>query len=209
MTTTVLDARSAIRDAVENWAVWRDSGDWARFATVWHPAGHMTATWFQGTATDFIEASRAGLANGVDIMHLLSGTSIDVVGERAIAQTKMSILQRAVVDGVEVDVTCVGRFYDFFQFSRTDDGPGWRIRRRQPIYEKDWLIVLDPGTRLDIDAQLLGRFPSGYRYLAYVQAKSGFAVRPGLPGRTGPAVENLYREGRNWLAGAPTTGIPT
>jgi hypothetical protein len=144
------------------------------------------------------------MENGVNIMHLLSGTSIDVAGERAIAQTKMSILQRALVDGVEVDVTCTGRFYDFFQY----DAQGWRIRRRQPIYEKDWLTVLDPGARLDIDAELLGRFPVGYRYLAYLQTKSGFDVKLGLPGRIGPVVENLYREGRDWLAGGATPGNP-
>ncbi|HEX3783732.1 MAG TPA: nuclear transport factor 2 family protein [Pseudonocardiaceae bacterium] len=206
--TTATDARTAIRDAVENWVVWRDSGDWERFATVWHPEGQMTATWFQGSATEFIEVSRAGMANGVHILHQLSGTSIDVAGERAIAQTKMSILQRAVVDGVEVDVTCVGRFYDFFQYAPSGTGPGWLIRRRQPIYEKDWLTVLDPGARLDIDAELLGRFPVGYRYLAYVQSKSGFEVKSGLPGLTGTVVENLYREGRDWLAGAPTPGNP-
>ena len=40
--------RLAIRDLVENWAVWRDAGDWERFRTVWHPDSRMMATWFQG-----------------------------------------------------------------------------------------------------------------------------------------------------------------
>ena len=35
--------RLAIRDLVENWAVWRDSGDWERFRTVWHADGRMIA----------------------------------------------------------------------------------------------------------------------------------------------------------------------
>jgi SnoaL-like domain len=29
----------AIKEVVENWAVWRDSGDWERFRTVWHEDG--------------------------------------------------------------------------------------------------------------------------------------------------------------------------
>jgi hypothetical protein len=37
--------RLLIRDLVENWAVWRDAGDWERFATVWHEDGYMMATW--------------------------------------------------------------------------------------------------------------------------------------------------------------------
>ena len=48
----------AIREVVENWVLWRDAGDWERFATVWHDDGWMTATWFQGPAKGFIEACR-------------------------------------------------------------------------------------------------------------------------------------------------------
>ncbi len=38
------DDRLLIRELVENWVVWRDAGDWERFATVWHPEGFMMAT---------------------------------------------------------------------------------------------------------------------------------------------------------------------
>jgi hypothetical protein len=191
----ITTAAEEIRDVVQNWVLWRDSGDWARFATVWHEDGYMSATWFQGSASAFIEASRVGAERGLNVLHQLGGTSVEIAGERAIAQSRMSILQRASIDGVEVDVTCVGRFYDFF----VHDERGWRIRRRQPIYEKDWLTVLDPGARCSIDHEQLNRYPEGYRYLAYVQVKSGMTVKDGLPGRTGPAVERLYEEGRNWL----------
>lgn len=63
-----------IRQLVENWAVWRDAGDWDRFATTWHPDGWMTATWFQGPAADFVAASERGFENGVSILHFLGGT---------------------------------------------------------------------------------------------------------------------------------------
>src|ERR671915_2370892 len=102
----------AIREVIENWALWRDAGDWNRFATVWHAEGWMTATWFQGPARDFIRVSREGFEKGVSILHFLGGHSSDVAGDRAIAQTKMTISQRAEVDGVQVDVVCTGRFYD-------------------------------------------------------------------------------------------------
>src|SRR3982750_1746102 len=91
--------RLAIRELVDNWVVWRDAGDWERFATVWHDDGRMMATWFQGSATDFIRVSREGFARGVRILHFLGGTAIDVTGDRAIVQTKMTISQRAPVDG--------------------------------------------------------------------------------------------------------------
>ena len=54
------EERLAIRELVENWAVWRDAGDWERFRTVWHDDGAMMATWFQGPADDFIRVSREG-----------------------------------------------------------------------------------------------------------------------------------------------------
>lgn len=194
----------AIRDVVENWAVWRDAGDWERFATVWHSDGYMTATWFQGSASDFIAVSRKGFESGVRILHFLGGTSIDVRGDRAIAQTKMTINQRAEVHGVEADVVCTGRFYDFFA---KVDGE-WKIVRRQPIYEKDRLDVVDPAATVTLDKDQLARFPVGYRHLAYLQTEAGFQIKDGLPGLTGEAVENLYGEGNAWLAGSPTPGIP-
>ncbi|MCE0765285.1 nuclear transport factor 2 family protein [Pseudonocardia kujensis] len=190
---------------MEKWAVWRDAGDWERFATVWHPeTGWMTATWFQGPATRFIEVSRKGSERGVSILHFLGGHSADVVDDRAIAQTKMTINQRAEVDDVLVDVVCTGRFYDFL----SREQGGWKIVRRQPIYEKDRLDVVDPASRLELDPTLLGRFPTGYRHLGYLQTQAGFTVAPGLPGLTGEAVERLYTEGAQWLAGSAEAGDP-
>ena len=54
----------AIRELIENWAVWRDSFQWDRFRTVWHPEGRMWATWFQGTYEEFIAANLDGYAQG-------------------------------------------------------------------------------------------------------------------------------------------------
>jgi hypothetical protein len=191
--------RLAIRDLVENWAVWRDAGDWERFATVWHDDGRMMATWFQGSAPDFIRVSREGFERGVSILHFLGGTSIDLDGDRAIAQTKMTISQRAEVDGVVCDVVCTGRFYDFVE---RRDGR-WGIVLRQPIYEKDRLDPVDPAARLDLDRGLLERFPAGYRHLAYAQTRIGFEVKPDMPGLTGPEVQALYARGAAFLAGGP------
>ena len=147
--------REAIRDLVENWAVWRDAGDWERFATVWHDDGVMMATWFQGPARDFIRVSREGFERGVRILHFLGGTSVDVAGDRAIAQTKMTISQRATVEGVECDVVCTGRFYDFLE-RREEVG---RLVLRQPIYEKDRLDPVVRAARPELDPALLAQLP--------------------------------------------------
>jgi len=140
----------------------------------------------------------------VSILHFLGGCTCDIAGTRAIAQTRMTINQRATVDGVLVDVVCTGRFYDFLE----KRGGRWAIVRRQPIYEKDRMDPVDPAASLTLDPERLARFPEGYRHLAYLQSKIGFAVRDQLPGLRGAAVETLYDEGRGWLAGSLTAGIP-
>ncbi len=63
-----------IRRLIETWAIARDSGDWALFASVWHDDGWMTATWFQGPAAEFVRVSQAGFEAGVNILHFLGGT---------------------------------------------------------------------------------------------------------------------------------------
>jgi ketosteroid isomerase-like protein len=199
-----------IRRVIETWAIARDSGDWATFASVWHDDGWMTATWFQGPAAEFVRVSQAGFEAGVNILHFLGGTVSTLssgtgAGDRAIAQTKMQIMQRADVHGVAADVTCTGRFYDFLA---KRDGR-WGIVRRQPIYEKDRLDPVDPAAQLSLEPKLLGSFPVGYRHLAYLQFQLGFQIAPGLPGLRGTAVEVLYQEGRDWLDGSPRPGVPT
>ena len=201
--TSNLDAL-AIRQCVENWVVWRDAGDWDRFATVWHDDGWMTATWFQGSARRFIEVSREGFERGVNILHALNGWSCDLAGVRAVSQAKMNIFQRATLDGVVVDVICWGRFYDFFE----KRAGKWAIVRRQPIYEKDRLDPVDPSASLKLDSAVLSKFPEGYRHLGYLQEKNGFTVKIGLPGIRGPEVQKLYAEGSAWLAGSATPGEP-
>jgi len=196
---TPADDHRAIRDLVENWVVWRDAGDWERFATVWHDDGVMMATWFQGPAADFIRVSREGFERGVRILHFLGGTSVDLAGERAIAQTKMTITQRTTVEDVECDVVCTGRFYDFVE---RRDGR-WGVVLRQPIYEIDRLTPVSGGPGPKLDGDLLAQFPSGYRHLAYIQTRIGYDVKRDMPGLTGPEVEDLYRRGADWLAGGP------
>jgi hypothetical protein len=194
-----------IRDLIDKWVIYSDAGDWDRFAALWHPDGWMSATWFQAPAADFIKARREGWERGVSIIHFLGAHTADIAGARAIAQTKMTISQRAPVHGVLCDVVCTGRFYDFLE---KRDGR-WGFVRRQPIYEKDRLDPVDPRATIELDQELLNRFPEGYRHLAYLQTQVGYKVKErGMPGLKGPEVEKLYAEGQAWLQGSSTPGQP-
>jgi hypothetical protein len=195
-----MDDRLRIRQLVDDWAIYSDAGDWERFRAVWHDDGVMHATWTQGSPDEFVAMRKHAFESGVmGILHLHGGHTADIVGDRALAQTKMQILQRAPVEGVPCDVVCTGRFYDFLE---RRDGR-WGFVMRQPIYEKDLLVPLEPGRTPELDRALLASFPEGYRHLAYLQARLGFKVKTDMPGLTGPEVERLYAKGRAWLAGAP------
>lgn len=197
--------KRAIREIVDQWVIYSDAGDWERFAALWHEDGWMSATWFQAPAPEFVAGRRRGWESGVSIIHFLGAHTADVVGDRAIAQTKMTISQRAEVHDVVCDVVCTGRFYDFLA---KRDG-SWGFVRRQPIYEKDRIDPVDPGARLELDMQLLNRFPEGYKHLAYLQTQIGYKVKEsGMPGLKGPEIERLYAEGEAWLEGSATAGRP-
>jgi hypothetical protein len=199
--TPETEDRLAIRDLIENWAVLRDARLWDEFRKVWHEDGVMQATWFQGTADEFIKVSQEGYDKGVRILHFLGGMNIEINANRAIAQTKMTISQRDPVDGVICDVVCTGRFYDFLEqrFSK------WGLVLRQPIYEKDRCDPVDPGATLKLDQDILKLYPEGYRHLAYLQHKIGYKVKRDMPGLDGPELEALYARGKVWLEGGPAT----
>lgn len=199
-TTNRWEDKLAIREVIENWVIWSDSGFWDKFLTVWHEGADMSATWFEAPAEDFVRARREGWERGVSILHFLGGSSIELVGERAIVQTKMSISQRAPVHGVPCDVLCTGRFFDFFE--RREHR--WAIARRRVIYEKDRIDPVEPGRTVQLDKTILESFPEGYRHLAYLQTQIGYqaggAPRPGMKGAE---VEALYAQGKQWLDGEP------
>lgn len=205
MDSQVFEDKRAIQEIVDQWIIFSDGGDWERFAALWHEDGWMSATWFQAPASDFVKARREGWEKGVSIIHFQGAHTSDIVGNRAIAQTKMTISQRAPVEGVLCDVLCTGRFYDFFE---KREGK-WGLVRRQPIYEKDRMDPVDPSAKLELDQTILDRFPEGYKHLAYLQTKVGYKVKEkGMPGLKGPEVEKLYVEGEAWLKGSATPGSP-
>lgn len=186
-----------IRALVETWALARDSGDWDRLLAVWHVGGTMSATWFEGSAVDFVAHSKAAWAKGVNVTHTLGGVMIDVVRDRAVAQTRMMITQRTHLDGQEVDVMCVGRFVDFF----SNRNGRWGLDARKLIYENDRIVPVVPESLSPkLDRQILDRFPEGYRHLGYVQTGIGMQVFPELPGRKGPATDALMEKTKSWLS---------
>ena len=188
----------AIREVIGNWAIWRDTGDFEQLTTCFHDDGVMNASWFQGPKAVFVERAKASFARGSMSSHALGGTSIDLAGTRAVAQTRVTIATREVIEGALYDIACTGRFYDLFE----QRAGRWAIAMRQPTYEKDRADPVMPGKTIQFDEALLASFPPGYRFLGYAQTRRGLDVLRDLPGLRGPEIEALYAQGRAWLAGA-------
>lgn len=190
------DPRADIVQAVANWALWRDTGRWDRLASLYTADAIQHTTWFVGPAAEFIARIRARASDGRS-QHFVGACSVELNGERAIAETRLTLLVRGKLQDKEVDVTCYGRSYD--RFLRTEGG--WRIARREMIYEKDRLDPVDPAAVVKLDAAELARYPAGYRHLAFLQAAGGARITPDLPTPGSEALTRLYADGERWLKG--------
>lgn len=187
-----------IRDLIERWAVYRDALLWDKFRTVWHKDGRMKATWTEGSYEDFIRMTEEGVKHGLNILHILGGSAIEVSGNRATSMTKMIILQRANLDGVLCDVTSYARHFDMWE----KRGGRWGLYSRETICDKDRLDPVGTNEKIVLDESILNQFPIEYRHLAYLQTKAGYTVNKDVPRLSGGrALEDLYRRGEEWLAG--------
>lgn len=191
--------RAAITEVLHDWGLARDTGRWDRLRACFAPGASIRTTWFEGSAEDFVERSIASVRNGARAQHFIGAASIALRGDRAIAETRMVLMVRGRLDGVEVEATCHGRFHD--RFVRHDGA--WRIAQRVPVYEKDRLDALEPGRALALDAQRLASQPEGYRHIAYLQGANGAHITSGLPTPGSEALAALEAQAHRWLHAPP------
>ena len=187
--------RAAITQVVQDWGISRDAGRWDKLRSFYTCDAIMYTTWFVGPAAEFVERSMEAAKKGARGQHFIGAASIDIKGNKAIAETRMILLVRGMLEGIEVDVTCYGRFYDRFV---KPDGQ-WLIQKRMVVYEKDRMDVLDPALSLQLDHEELLKRPEGYRHLAYLQSRAGASITPDLPTPNSPQLARLYVEGQAWL----------
>ncbi len=110
----------------------------------------------------------------------------------------MTISQRAPVHGVECDVVCTGRFYDFLEKRERR----WGIVLRQPIYEKDRLDPVDPAATVALDRDAARPVPGRATATSPTcRRRSATTSSATCRAWSARAVERLYRRGAEWLAG--------
>ncbi len=195
-----LEDEASIRRLLQDWGTWRDAGDWDRLRAAYTPDATMLTTWCDCPASEFIDASirmKAGTPEGYGGHHLIGASTIELHGERALAETRITLLLRSRIEHVDVDVSCWGRFLDRL---RKVDGQ-WRIQRRIPVYDKDAIAPVLPGRAIPLDETRLAALPAGYRYLAYVQSLGGMQRPSTLPDTSASTQKRLHAEARAWAKG--------
>jgi SnoaL-like domain len=121
-------------------------------------------SWFRGSFKDFVARCRQSFAAGMRSKHLILPSAVRLNGDRAVAESNIAILVRQTIDGVPVDLTSHGRFFD-----RLERRDRWVITERAAIYEQDRLDPVQPSEAFaammkNADVE---KFPAAYRYMAF------------------------------------------
>ena len=192
-------AKDRCADIIQSWGFWRDQGRWGELAGTFHEGGTISVTWFSGVFTDFIERSRVAFEAKQSLSkHRLGQPMIETAGDRAIAETDVTILGRFRLHGVLVDNTSYGRFLDRFELRAGK----WAIVERIAGYEKDRLDPVEPSAAFDemMRQTDFSTFPEPYRYLGYLLTVSGRPLAARILCDGTRETEELYRVRKDWLS---------
>lgn len=179
--------RFEIRRTIDEWGVFRDSGQWASLRALFCPGAMIRVAWYEGHFENFVELSRAGSGKGF-AKHIICNSAIQVKGDRAIAETNAMLIGRGNVDGAACHGETHLRYLDCLARSR--DGR-WQIADRATIYDHDLVVPL---SSVDGPNVLAGAasWPVEYRYLAARLTARGLAI-PGDLATKGSETENTAR----------------
>jgi hypothetical protein len=173
----------------------RDLGEWDKLQDLFHPDGEIEVTWFEGKASDFIEGSRRMGGSALKTKHLVGTPVVTFHGDRALVETNAVI----VADNAALNLGCAvhNRFFD-----KVERREGvWKLVKRQSIYDMGSFTF--PGGIVEIEQQVVAKYPREYAALAYLLEKSGFPVSRVFATRGSEIEKSMKAEARQWLANAP------
>ncbi len=192
-----LQAGSDIRAVIQHWALDRDEGDWDALLGAFSDDGRMVTSWSALPAREFVSACRDGMMQRpYEVLHEFNASRVDINGARSLAATKMKLMARGSLHGIEVDVTAYGVARDRFVLTLK----GWKIELRRIVYHKSRIDPVNPGASLLLDANTLEQYPRGYRHLAYFQVAHGAKVPFDLLTPESDQLPVLQAEDLGWLA---------
>lgn len=198
----IWQAKAAIAELAANERMYRDTGQWDLMHDAYYDESHVRVSWFNGSGHDFVEGSRVRVRAGEkwsNAVHLVGPTTIQLNGDRAIADTGCTVNARRLVEGVELDNTLFVRHR-----SMVERGPDrtWKLRSFRAVYERDVLAPVVPGEFIKIDTERLATYRRSYRFHCYLLELAGGTPDDSLPGVDRPElVDAVIAEDEAWLAG--------
>jgi hypothetical protein len=189
MQTDLVD-RLAIADLMTGW-IHRDLAQWDKLRELFHPDGTIEVTWFEGLASAFIDSSMRMGASDLRTKHFIASPVIEFNGTKAIVETNAII----VAQNMRLGLGCSShnRFYDMVE---KRDG-NWKIVRRQSVYDMGSFTL--PCGLVEIEPNLLERYPCEYAPLAYLLEKSGFPVKRVFATKDSELEKAMKAIGQAWL----------
>jgi hypothetical protein len=188
---SVLEDRQSIADLMTGW-IHRDLAEWDKLRALFHPDGTIEISWFEGLASDFVEGSRRMGQSDVRTKHFISAPLVTFKGNKAIVETNAVVIAENV--RLDLGVSAHARFYDQVE----KRGGVWKIANRQGIY--DFAYFNFPQGVVEIDRELLKKYPREYAALGYALEKSGFPVKRVFATKGSDLEKTMKANGQAWLA---------
>jgi hypothetical protein len=188
----------------ERWA--RDTGQWDLMHASYYEESHVRVGWFNGNAHDFIEGSRMMTPPGEkwsSAFHVIGPTSVELDGDRALADTGCTVHRRDLVGDVELDHVLFVRHRSMVERDR--EGL-WKLRSLRACYQRDTVTPVIPGETIPIDKERLPGYRQSYKLMSYLSDVGGRLVDQTLPGVDRPdLIDALIAEEEAWMAGGTYT----
>jgi hypothetical protein len=188
--------RVEIQELVQRERLARDLEQWDVMGAAYHPDAAVDISWFSGTGSEFVAASRKAAERGLLSFHMMGPTVTTIEGTRALAESAGAIHIVGKLDGAEVDVVGHARF--FVRAERRTDR--WLIAGFRVLYLQDMVVPLNPSHVPKINPAEAAKFRASYRYVSYMLAASGLPPRTTLPGVDRPKTAKALLDGETaWL----------
>ncbi|WP_144140481.1 nuclear transport factor 2 family protein [Paraburkholderia sp. BCC1884] len=190
-TQTRLEDRQKIADLMTGW-IHRDLAQWDQLRELFHPEGEIEVTWFEGLASEFIDASMRMGESDLRTKHFVASPVVTFNGDKAIVETNAVI----VGENVHLHLGCSShnRFFDLVE----KRNGAWKIIKRQSIYDMGSFSF--PRGVVDIDSATVDHYPREYAPLAYLLDKSGFPVQRVFATKGSQLEIDMKAAGTAWLA---------
>lgn len=188
--STYQDDRLQITDLMTGW-IHRDLSQWEALRGLFHEGATIEITWFEGLASEFIDASARMGASALKTKHMIGNPVFTFNGDKALVETNAMIIG----ENIELNVGCCthNRFFD-----RVEKRNGhWKIVHRQSVYDMGSFTF--PLGLVEVDMSVAKKYPREYAALAYVLEKSGFPVNRVFATRGSELEKKMKAEGEAWL----------